>query len=207
MEQKKETDKFLTNERRNSSSDYDNCCSKWWNQGFRHQEKICQTIESYKFRALVILLVVVDTSLVIAEIMLDSIKIQHDCKHDKHDKHHSTEKPHSEKFIHHIELVMEIAHYASIAILTFFIIELVVKLYAFAKEFWNIRKMKMEYLDAFIVITSLFIDLYVLGMEETIEGQQLLMLFSFRLWRFVRIVSSKLHIFVFLILKKVNLLF
>jgi hypothetical protein len=179
-----ETDKFLTNERRNSSS---KCYSIWWNQGFQHQQIICRIIESIYFRALVIFLVIVDTSLIIGEIMLDSFKTHYECEPN----HHSSKK-YDDTLKERVELAMEIAHFSSIGILFLLVIELVIRIYAFGKEFWNIRKKKMEYFDAFIVITSLIIDLYFLRMKKEILGEELLLLFSFRLWRFVRIVTSKL---------------
>ena len=49
----------------------------------------------------------------------------------------------------------------------------------------------MEYLDAFIVITSLAIDLSFLHGEKKVVGEKLLLVLTFRLWRFVRIISSK----------------
>ena len=90
-----------------------------------------------------------------------------------------------------IEVAMEIVHFISIGILTFFVIELLVRVYASGKEFWNVYRKKMEYFDAFIVITSLIIDLVILSGEKKTLGEKLLLILSFRLWRFVRIISSK----------------
>jgi hypothetical protein len=183
MVNKSENDRFLNNERPESSG---TCCSTWWDEGFDHQETISRVIESFQFRVLVILLVIVDTALIIAEIMLDSFKIHHECEMKSHHPSKHLEKVEHER----IEIFMEIAHFASIAILTFFVIELIIRIYASGRDFWNIRKRKMEYFDAFIVITSLIIDLYFLRVGKEILGEELLLLFSFRLWRFVRIVSS-----------------
>ncbi|CAF1509849.1 unnamed protein product [Rotaria sordida] len=47
----------------------------------------------------------------------------------------------------------------------------------------------MEYFDGFIVITSLIIDLYFLYKEKKILSKRIL-IFSIRLWRFIRIISS-----------------
>lgn len=185
-----ETDNFLSNETTEPSR---TCYSKWWNQKFKNQENICRIIESYHFRALVIFLVVADTALVISEIMLDSVKIHYECEKDHHDK-----SKHEEDISkHRVELAMEIAHFSSIGILVFFTIELIVRIYAFGKEFWNIHRKKMEYFDAFIVITSLIIDLYFLRMEKKLLGNQLLIIFSIRIWRFVRIISSMLFMIYF----------
>jgi len=198
MVSKTETDQFLTDGRIKSSLESTKCYSIWWNQGFQHQKSISRTIESYYFRALIIFLVVLDTALVIGEIMLDSFQTHYECETHVH----KTSKEHNEISKKRIELAMEIAHFSSIGILVFFVIELLIRIYASGKEFWNIRKRKMEYFDAFIVITSLIIDLYFLGMEKTVLGDKLLLIFSFRLWRFLRIINSKLQIFIFFILKK-----
>ena len=48
----------------------------------------------------------------------------------------------------------------------------------------------MEYFDTIIVIISLVIDLYLLWIEEKLPREGFLFKFLFRLWRFVRIVSS-----------------
>jgi hypothetical protein len=128
--------------------------------------------------------------------MLDSFKIHYQCHSGKtnHSSNHHTSNHHKAVMIEHIEIGMELAHYSSIAILTFFVIELIVKIYALGKEFYNIRRRKMEYFDAFIVITSFVIDVYFLRGEETILGEKLLLILTFRLWRFIRIISSKLNI-------------
>ena len=51
-----------------------------------------------------------------------------------------------------LEIAIEALHYTSIVILGFFVFELLVKIYAFGKEWWNIRNKKMEWVDAVIVI-------------------------------------------------------
>lgn len=165
------------------------CCSKWWHQKYHHQEVICRAIESFQFRVIVILLVVIDTLLVIGELMLDSMKIYYQCEVEEY--HDSTNEIFKER-IHH---TMEIVHYTSISILVFFLLELFVRIYASGKEFYNIRRKKMEYFDAIIVIISLGVDLYLLSIDEKLSREGLLFKFSFRLWRFVRIVSSKMFSF------------
>ncbi|CAF0762654.1 unnamed protein product [Adineta steineri] len=187
MVNQKETDNFLVNKKkRNLSSKSNTCYSKWWNQGLCYQKAITDIIESRIFRFIVIFLVIADTGFVIIELLLDTFKIHYECKTDVH---HKSEHEMGIK-IEHIELGMEIAHYSSIAILTFFVIELIVKIYGAGKEFWNIHRNKMEYFDAFIVITSLTIDLAFLQGEKKLLGEKLLLIFTFRLWRFVRIISS-----------------
>jgi hypothetical protein len=187
MTSKTENEKFLPNRKTTSSSQSDNCCSKWWHQGCPCQKSICEIIESFTFRALIIFLVVLDTSLVITEMILDSFKMHYECNRNVH---HAS-KHENEKAKERIEIWMEIAHYCSIGILILFVLELIIKIYAFGGEFWNCRRKKMEYFDAFIVITSLCIDLIFLGGEKKVLGDKLILILSFRLWRFVRIISSK----------------
>lgn len=189
MASKTETDRFVVSETDDASSEPTHCYSDWWHQGYRLQQIVSRVIESNHFRALVILLVVADTALVVTEIMLDSFKSHYECELRVNQS--STHR--SERLKHRIELTMEIIHYCSIGILTFFVIELLVQIYALGKKFWNIRRKKMEYFDAFIVITSLAIDLFFLHGEKKIVGERLLLVLTFRLWRFVRIVSSELQ--------------
>lgn len=199
MANNNETDKFVNDEQPNiSTTTSKGCCSKWWNQIYNHQQVICRIIRSYYFRALVIFLVIFDEGLLISEIILESYKVQSECEiYD----HHFT-KDNYEMIKERIELIMEIAHFSSIAILIFFTIELIFRVYASGKEFWNCRRKKMEYLDAFIVITSLIIDIYLLR-EKRILGKKLL-IFALRLWRFVRIITSKLIVANFYLIRIKN---
>ena len=193
-----ETDNFLPDEKQKSLAQFQKCHKKWWKQNYYGQKAISRFIESYYFQALIILLVIVDTGLVVSEIILDSFKIHYECEEKLH---HSGKKHHDDVKLKRFEVAMEVVHYSSIAILTFFFIELLVRIYASGREFWNIRRRKMEYLDAFIVITSLGIDLAFLTGEKKIVGEKLILILTFRLWRFIRIISSKSQIFIFPILK------
>ncbi|CAF1613929.1 unnamed protein product [Didymodactylos carnosus] len=173
------TEKFLgTHPTKNTSYENEsNCCSKWWHQGFPHQRHICHVVEQTYFHILIIFFVFIDCILVLVEIMLDIIKLKSEC--EQHDHHNE-----------YIELTLEICHYSSIAILSLFVIELFVKIYAFARTYWNLHEKKMEYLDAVIVLLSLAIDLYFLKGEEKAIGHRTLLIVSFRLWRIVRIINS-----------------
>ena len=193
MTSKTETDKFLALTRENSSSRSNNCCSLWWHQGYRAQKFISRIIESIYFRSLVMLLIILDTTLLIIEIMLDIYKSHYECNTHVYNLSKNQDKVLAER----IEIATEIAHYSSIAILSLFFIELLVKIYALGKNFWNIQRKKMEYLDAFIVTTSLIIDLYFLVAGKQILGEELILLFSFRLWRFIRIIDGKAKVLVF----------
>ncbi|UJR35135.1 hypothetical protein I4U23_027906 [Adineta vaga] len=183
---KAETETFININKRKSSFDTHGCFWKWWNQKFRCQQIISRVIESFYFSAFVIFLVVVDTALVITEILLDSFKIHYECKHSEQRSSNFHNKIKKEN----VEMAMEIAHFASIAILSFFVIELTIRIFARGRDFWNIRRRKMEYFDAIIVITSLIIDLWSLHIEKKLLGEQLILILALRLWRFVRIISS-----------------
>ncbi|CAF1519791.1 unnamed protein product [Didymodactylos carnosus] len=113
--------------------------------------------------------------------MIDFIKLKRECEEHEHRNEH-------------IEITMEICHYLSIAILSLFVIEIIVKIYAFARNFWNFHQNKMEYLDSIIVLVSLGIDLYFLRGEEAVIGHRTLLIISFRLWRFVRIINIKKYV-------------
>ena len=156
--------------------------SKWWNQTYRHQKYLEEKLESMFFRALDIFLVVFDTALLITELMLEYFKLHFYCG--------GSPEQHSD-VLHRINLVMEIAHFSSIGILSFFLLELILTIYVSGKYFWNFRKMKMEYFDAIIVIVSLTLDIYFLSAGKLVLGEEIFVIFSLRLWRFVRIIGSK----------------
>lgn len=156
--------------------------SKWWNQSYRHQKFLYEKLESMFFRALVIFLVVLDTALLIAEIMLEYFKLHYNCGKTNHQ---------NEALLERVHLTMEIAHFLSIGILVFFVVEIILKIYLAGKYYWNLNKMKMEYFDAVIVIVSLALDLYFLSGGKRVLGEELFVIFSLRMWRFVRIISSE----------------
>ena len=74
---------------------------------------ICRVIESFQFRIMVILLVIIDTLLVIGESMLDSMKGYYQCEFEIHGE--SLNELTNER----IHRTMEIVHYTSIGILVF----------------------------------------------------------------------------------------
>lgn len=74
----------------------------------------------------------------------------------------------------------------SIAILTFFMIEIFLKLFVFLWEFFH---HKFEILDAIIVVVSFVLDIVLLFREHEFEALGLLILL--RLWRVARIINGK----------------
>ncbi|XP_027713180.1 voltage-gated hydrogen channel 1-like isoform X2 [Vombatus ursinus] len=117
---------------------------------------------SNRFQVFIVSLVVMDAMLVLVELMLDFKIIQPD--KDNH--------------------AGKVFHCLSIAILTFFMIEIVVKLYVFHKEFFS---HKCEILDVVVVIVSFALDIAVLFCGHEFDAFGLLILL--RLWRVARIMN------------------
>ncbi|XP_007489907.1 voltage-gated hydrogen channel 1 isoform X2 [Monodelphis domestica] len=118
---------------------------------------------SHRFQVIIICLVIMDALLVLAELMLDLKIIQ----------------PDKDNY------AARVFHYLSIAILTFFMIEVALKLYVFRLEFFY---HKFEILDAVIVIISFVLDIVLLFQEHAFEALGLLILL--RLWRVARIING-----------------
>ncbi|CAF3554190.1 unnamed protein product [Rotaria socialis] len=163
------------------------CCScfnYWWNIKFNHQRAIIHVVEKTIFHIAVVVLVLIDCVLVVSELLLDFIYLSQKCDSKaKNTSHHEeVENP-------KLELAIELLHYASIILLAIFVLEVIVKIYAFGKKWWNFREKKMEWLDAAIVIVSFVVDIYFLQKPNVIAEISLLFI-SFRLWRIIRIINS-----------------
>jgi hypothetical protein len=157
---------------------HDKCCpcfNDWWNVKFNHQRIIVHIVEKTIFHIGIIVLVLLDCVLVIGELMLDFIYLNQKC--DKKTREEETTNP-------KLELAIEILHYASIFLLAIFVVEVLTKIYAFGRKWWNFREKKMEWLDAIIVIVSFIIDIYFLKGRNAIAEISLLFI-TFRLWRIV----------------------
>ena len=76
----------------------------------------------------------------------------------------------------------------SIGILSVFLIEIIVKVYAFRLEFF---KQKMEVFDAIVVIVSFALDVAFANEEGLSSGLGLIVLL--RLWRVTRILNGKFY--------------
>lgn len=74
----------------------------------------------------------------------------------------------------------------SIGILSVFLVEIIIKIYAFRLEFF---KQKLEVFDAIIVIVSFALDVAFAKMEGIQSGIGLLIMF--RLWRVARILNGQ----------------
>ncbi|KAL3857162.1 hypothetical protein ACJMK2_011878 [Sinanodonta woodiana] len=127
------------------------------------REKLKSIIHSHKFQIIIICFVFLDCLLVIAALLFD-LEILHASEH--------SEVPH-------------ILHYASIGILSLFIIELIVKLYAVRLEFFH---HKIEIFDAVIIIVSFTLDVIFRDHTGIESGTGLLIVL--RLWRVIRIING-----------------
>lgn len=164
---------------------YDNACfsllDRWWNASYDLQHKIANFVEQPSFHIAIILLVLLDCILVIAELTLDFIKLKSPCieKRISNTVTHIENKEHDS-----IEIIIELLHYSSLTLLALFLIEVSIKMYAFGRHWWNFHKKKMELLDAVIVIISFAIDLASTH-KSNIFAEISLLFISLRLWRFV----------------------
>ncbi|KAL2100007.1 hypothetical protein ACEWY4_004401 [Coilia grayii] len=79
----------------------------------------------------------------------------------------------------------QVFHYLSLSLLTFFMVELAGKIYAFGLEFF---KHKFEVFDGFVVVVSFVLDIVYVTKEGAMDGMGLLILF--RLWRVARVING-----------------
>ncbi|XP_054648467.1 voltage-gated hydrogen channel 1 [Dunckerocampus dactyliophorus] len=118
---------------------------------------------SDRFQVLVVCLVVLDAIFVLAELLIDLAIIQ----------------------VEHGHVAPEVFHYLSLALLTFFMVELAGKLYAYRLEFFQ---HKFEVFDALVVVLSFVLDIVFLFHDDVFDGMGLLILL--RLWRVARIING-----------------
>lgn len=116
-----------------------------------------------RFQIAIICLVILDALFVLCQILLDLEII-------KPDEHH---------------IAPQVFHYLSLAVLTFFVVEILGKLYAYRLEFFH---HKFEILDAVVVIISFVIDIVYIAHENIFQAVGLLILL--RLWRVARIING-----------------
>ncbi|XP_074061748.1 voltage-gated hydrogen channel 1-like isoform X1 [Macrotis lagotis] len=118
---------------------------------------------SYSVQVAIVCLVIFDALLVLTELMLDLKIIQ----------------PDKENF------VAKVFYYLSTTILTFFLVEIALKLYVFHKEFLS---HKFEILDVVVVFVSLALDITIMFQVHNFKVLRLVILF--RLWRVARIMNG-----------------
>lgn len=127
------------------------------------REKAIRVLHSHKFQLCVIALVIVDCLLVITDLLLEAHPEYHDARH--------------------------IPHYLSIAVLSIFLIELAVKLYAMRLEFFQ---HKLEIFDAIIIILSFTLDIVFLDASIVARSGASAtgLLIVLRLWRVARVLNG-----------------
>ncbi|XP_065059479.1 voltage-gated hydrogen channel 1-like [Rhopilema esculentum] len=138
------------------------------NGAIRHfRERLRKLIHSRNYQIVVITLVLLDAAIAVATLLVDD----------------STKG----KASHTKELAEHILHDLSLAILSAFMIEIFVKLFALGLSFF---KHKFEVFDACIVIISFSLDVFMLVNKEegALSGVEFIILL--RLWRISRIVNG-----------------
>lgn len=159
------------------------CCtilSRWWNVHYKWQQAMVHFVEKTIFHIAVILLVIIDCLLVVAELILDFVKLRKMCDlkpTNDTDVHHEHE-------LHRIELAIEILHFSSLVLLGLFVIEVLTKVFIFGRHWWDIHEKKMEWLDTIIVIASFIVDLVIM-FQSNVFAEISLLFISLRLWRVV----------------------
>lgn len=127
-----------------------------------HREKLNEILHSQTTQYVIVGMVVVDIIIVIAELVLDL----------------------SAASDHHANSAAHVLHYISIAILSIFLIELLLKIYVMGLTFF---KHKMEVFDGIVIIVSFALDV-AFSNDGALDGVSLIVLF--RLWRVTRIVNG-----------------
>lgn len=84
----------------------------------------------------------------------------------------------------------QVFHYLSLALLTFFMVELSGKIYAYRLEFLH---HKFEVFDGIVVVVSFILDIVYISKEDAFDAMGLLILL--RLWRVARIINGTGMIF------------
>uniref|UniRef100_T1JNY0 Voltage-gated hydrogen channel 1 n=1 Tax=Strigamia maritima TaxID=126957 RepID=T1JNY0_STRMM len=125
------------------------------------RERVTAVLHSHKFQVAIIVLVIFDCLLVIGELLIDL---------ESKDEHNE---------------IAEILHYLSMSVLSVFLVEIMVKVYAFRLEFFH---HKLEIFDAIVVIVSFGLDVSYAHIHSAVNGLGLLIIF--RLWRVTRILNG-----------------
>lgn len=127
------------------------------------RDSLKRLYNSERFQVLVVCLVILDAIFVLAELLIDLAVIK----------------------LEHGHIAPEIFHYLSLAVLTFFMLELAGKIFAYRLEFFL---HKFEVFDGFVVLVSFILDIVFIFHEDAFDGIGLLILL--RLWRVARIING-----------------
>lgn len=129
------------------------------------RQRLDNVIHSHKFQAGIIVLVIFDVLLVLAELLFDLEIVKLAGEHQ--------------------ETVAHALHYCSICILALFIIEVTVRIFVMRLTFF---KHKLELFDALVVIVSFILDVVFRDRMDAASGVGLLVIL--RLWRVARILNG-----------------
>ena len=121
-------------------------------------------VNSTKFQIGIVCLVILDVLLVITELLIDLRIFQ----------------------LHEASSIPQVLHYLSIGVLSLFLIEIAVKIYAMRLEFF---KHKMEVFDSLVVIVTFALSVAFANQEGIQSAVGLIIIF--RLWRITRILNGK----------------
>lgn len=116
-----------------------------------------------RFQIVVVCLVVLDAIFVLCQLLFDLSIIQAD----------------------HHRIAPQIFHYLSLSLLTFFMVELSGKIYAYRLELLH---HKFEVFDGIVVVVSFILDIVYISKEDAFDAMGLLILL--RLWRVARIING-----------------
>ncbi|XP_063066217.1 voltage-gated hydrogen channel 1 [Engraulis encrasicolus] len=131
-------------------------------QNITCRDALRRLYSSYRFQIAVVCLVILDAVFVLCELLLDfSAEVSHD------------------------SIAPQVFHYLSLSLLTFFMVELAGKIFAFRLEFF---KHYFEVFDGVVVVVSFVLDIVYITNEGAVDGMGLLILF--RLWRVARIING-----------------
>ncbi|XP_072292310.1 voltage-gated hydrogen channel 1 [Eucyclogobius newberryi] len=129
------------------------------------RDSLKRLYSSERFQVAVVCLVILDAIFVLAELLIDLSIIE----------------------LEHGHVAPEVFHYLSLALLTFFMVELVGKLFAYRLEFFY---HKFEVFDGVVVTVSFVLDIVFVFREDAFDAMGLLILL--RLWRVARIINGVL---------------
>ncbi|XP_021424582.2 voltage-gated hydrogen channel 1 [Oncorhynchus mykiss] len=127
------------------------------------RDSLKRLYSSDRFQIAVVCLVILDAFFVLGELLIDLSIIK----------------------LEHGHVAPQVFHYLSLALLTFFMVELAGKLFAYRLEFFH---HKFEMFDGLVVIVSFILDIVYIASEDAFDGMGLLILL--RLWRVARIVNG-----------------
>ncbi|KAG0370432.1 hypothetical protein BC939DRAFT_434748 [Gamsiella multidivaricata] len=131
----------------------------------RHE--VGEIIESHRAHILILVLTAIDVLLVICQIAATLLGLDNSKE---------------------AEWVLELFAHASLGIVTFFVLEIILKAFAFGPGyFWkNTPHGVLHLLDALIIIISFLLEVFLKGAEQELGS----LLIIFRLWRIIKLTGT-----------------